>query len=66
MKILGINSSPRRKDSRTLKLVEAVLDGAQQRGAETELGAKANDLLPIYSSVTFLPLYLAANLIGDD
>lgn len=37
MKILGINSSPRRKHSRTLKLVEAVLDGAQQYGAETEL-----------------------------
>ena len=37
MKILGINSSPRRKRSRTLKLVEAVLVGAQQRGAETEL-----------------------------
>ncbi len=37
MKIIGINSSPRRKDSRTLKLVEAVLDGSQQRGAETEL-----------------------------
>ena len=37
MKILGINSSPRRKHSRTLKLVEAVLAGAQQYGAETEL-----------------------------
>ncbi|HYA33481.1 MAG TPA: flavodoxin family protein [Candidatus Bathyarchaeia archaeon] len=37
MKILGINSSPRRKNSSTLKLVEAVLDGAKQRGAETEL-----------------------------
>jgi multimeric flavodoxin WrbA len=37
MKILGINSSPRGKNSRTLKLVEAVLDGARQKGAETEL-----------------------------
>jgi multimeric flavodoxin WrbA len=37
MKILGINSSPRGKNSRTLKLVDAVLDGARQRGAETEL-----------------------------
>ena len=37
MKILGINSSPQRKHSRTLKLVEAVLDGARQYGAETEL-----------------------------
>jgi multimeric flavodoxin WrbA len=37
MKILGINGSPRRKHSRTLKLVNAVLDGAQQRGADTEL-----------------------------
>ncbi len=37
MRILGINSSPRRKRSRTLKLVEAVLDGTQQRGADAEL-----------------------------
>src|SRR5659263_332489 len=37
MKILGINSSPRGKNSRTLKLVNAVLDGAKERGAETEL-----------------------------
>jgi len=37
MKIIGINSSPRRKNSRTRKLVDAVLDGARQRGAETEL-----------------------------
>jgi multimeric flavodoxin WrbA len=37
MKILGINSSPRGKNSRTLKLVNAVLDGAKQLGAETEL-----------------------------
>ena len=37
MKILGINSSPRGRNSRTLKLVEAVLDGAKERGAETEL-----------------------------
>jgi len=37
MRILGINGSPRRKHSRTLKLVEGVLDGAQQYGAETEL-----------------------------
>jgi len=37
MKILGINSSPRGNNSRTRKLVDAVLDGARQRGAETEL-----------------------------
>jgi len=37
MKILGINSSPRGKHSRTLKLVNAVIDGAKERGAETEL-----------------------------
>jgi multimeric flavodoxin WrbA len=37
MKIIGINSSPRGKNSRTRKLVDAVLDGARQRGAETEL-----------------------------
>ncbi len=37
MKILGINSSPRGKNSRTRALVDAVLDGTRQRGAETEL-----------------------------
>jgi len=37
MEILGINGSPRAKKSRTLKLVGAVLDGAKDRGAETEL-----------------------------
>lgn len=37
MKIVGINGSPRGNNSRTLRLVEAVLDGAQERGAETEL-----------------------------
>lgn len=37
MKTLGINSSPRRKNSRTLKLVQAVLNGAQTQGAEIEL-----------------------------
>jgi multimeric flavodoxin WrbA len=37
MKIIGINSSPRGKNSRTRMLVDAVLDGARQRGAETEL-----------------------------
>ncbi len=37
MKIIGINGSPRGNSSRTLKLVEAVLEGAQEHGAETEL-----------------------------
>jgi multimeric flavodoxin WrbA len=37
MNIIGINSSPRGKNSRTRALVDAVLDGARQRGAETEL-----------------------------
>jgi len=37
MEILGINGSPRAKNSRTRKLVEAVLDGAKERGAETEM-----------------------------
>jgi len=37
MKILGINGSPRGTNSRTLKLVEAVLEGAKKQGAETEL-----------------------------
>jgi multimeric flavodoxin WrbA len=37
MKILGINGSPRGGKSTTLKLVEAVLDGAKEAGAETKL-----------------------------
>ncbi|HYA32711.1 MAG TPA: flavodoxin family protein [Candidatus Bathyarchaeia archaeon] len=37
MKTLGVNSSPRRKNSRTLKLVQAVLDGARTQGAEIEM-----------------------------
>jgi len=37
MKILGINGSARRKKSQTRKLIDAVLDGARQCGAETEL-----------------------------
>jgi len=37
MKILGINSSPRGTESHTLKVIEAVLDGSRQRGAETDM-----------------------------
>ena len=37
MKILGINASPRGKESNTLRLTRAVLDGAKEAGAETEL-----------------------------
>ncbi len=37
MKILGISASPRSSNSQTLKLVEAVLDGARSKGARTEL-----------------------------
>jgi multimeric flavodoxin WrbA len=37
MKVLGINGSPRGSKSQTLKLVEAVLDGAKASGAEVEL-----------------------------
>ena len=38
MKIIGINASPRGKESNTLKLVSAVLEGAKaDGGAETEL-----------------------------
>ncbi len=37
MKVLGINASPRKSESTTLKLVEAVLEGAESRGAGTEL-----------------------------
>jgi len=37
MKVLGINASPKRQESRTLQLVEAVLRGAETEGAQTEL-----------------------------
>ena len=37
MKILGLNASPKGKDSNTLRLVNAVLAGAKEAGAETEL-----------------------------
>ena len=37
MKIIGINASPKRDASNTLKLVKSVLSGAESDGAETEL-----------------------------
>lgn len=37
MKIVGIQSSPRGKNSNTLKLLNAALEGAAAAGAETEL-----------------------------
>ncbi|KLK87607.1 iron-sulfur protein [Methanoculleus sediminis] len=37
MKILGINGSPRASRSQTLRLVQAVLDGAESAGADVEL-----------------------------
>jgi len=37
MKVLGLNASPKGKESQTLRLVVAVLDGAEVEGAETEL-----------------------------
>jgi len=37
IKVLGLNASPRGKESRTLRLVEAVLESATAEGAETEL-----------------------------
>jgi len=37
MKILGINGSPRGSQSQTLRLVEAVLKGVKESGAEAEL-----------------------------
>jgi multimeric flavodoxin WrbA len=37
MKIIGLNASPKGKDSNTLRLVHAVLAGAKDEGAETEL-----------------------------
>jgi multimeric flavodoxin WrbA len=36
MRIIGINASPRGKDSSTKKLVDAVLEGAKSLGAQTE------------------------------
>jgi multimeric flavodoxin WrbA len=36
MKVIGVNASPRGKDSHTLRLVNAVLAGAKDNGAETE------------------------------
>lgn len=36
MKIIGINGSPRKKASTTLKLIQGVLDGAKEKGAKTE------------------------------
>ncbi|OPY11408.1 MAG: Iron-sulfur flavoprotein [Syntrophus sp. PtaB.Bin138] len=37
MKVLGINASPRGSRSQTLRLVKAVLDGAESRGLDVEL-----------------------------
>ncbi|MDD1716201.1 MAG: flavodoxin family protein [Methanolinea sp.] len=37
MKVLGLSASPRAGESRTLQLVNAVLQGAESMGAETEL-----------------------------
>jgi len=37
MKVLGLNASPRGEESRTLRLVNAVLAGAREGGAETKL-----------------------------
>jgi len=37
MKILGLNASPRGSKSQTLRLVQAVLEGAKSAGAEVEL-----------------------------
>ena len=36
MKVLGINASPKGSESSTLKLVNAVLQGAEEEGAKTE------------------------------
>lgn len=37
MKIIGLIASPKGKESRTLRLVNAVLDGAKVKGAQTEI-----------------------------
>jgi multimeric flavodoxin WrbA len=36
MLVLGINASPKGKESQTLRLVKAVLEGAEKAGAETD------------------------------
>jgi len=41
-KVIGLVASPRRKESNTLRLVEAVLEGARKEGAAT-------DLIDVYS-----------------
>jgi len=37
MKVIGMNGSPRKKASNTLKLIQAVLDGAKEEGAKIEV-----------------------------
>ena len=37
MKIIGIQSSPKGKNSNTLKLLNAAMEGAAEAGAETEI-----------------------------
>jgi len=37
MKIIALQSSPKKKNSNTLKLIEAALEGAREAGAETEI-----------------------------
>jgi multimeric flavodoxin WrbA len=37
MKVIGLYASPKGKDSNTLRLVNAVLAGTKDEGAETEL-----------------------------
>jgi multimeric flavodoxin WrbA len=37
MKVIGLNASPKGKESRTLQLVKAVLEGARGEGAQVEL-----------------------------
>jgi multimeric flavodoxin WrbA len=37
MKIIGLNASPKGNESKTLKLVNAVLEGAKVKGAQTEI-----------------------------
>lgn len=59
MKVIGINASPREKDSNTLRLVNAILAGVKDEGAKIEL-------VDIYTSrIEYCTGCLACYATGD-
>jgi multimeric flavodoxin WrbA len=64
MKILGINGSPRKEASNTRKLLQAVLEGAAEQGAETELIDIADRTITFCSGC--LTCYTTGSCIFDD